>query len=164
MHLEVNMKISIQREKRMSNKEYFHNYYLAHKNSHIAKSKEYYNTHKAEILAYRKITKPYATPKMKAYYKEYAKNHPNPKGKFKSLLKCQYNLSLDQYNELVVKQNNLCLICNNPETHKPRLSIDHHHETGRVRGLLCHNCNAGLGHFKDSIEVLQSAINYIKDK
>lgn len=44
---------------------------------------------------------------------------------------------------------------------KKSLSIDHNHQTGKVRGLLCHHCNVGLGHFKDNIELLNSALDYL---
>lgn len=68
-------------------------------------------------------------------------------------------------------QNGLCKICNQPETYKTdnnkhkkikRLSIDHCHKTNKIRGLLCQNCNTSLGGFKDSIDILQAAINYLK--
>lgn len=81
----------------------------------------------------------------------------------------QRKITAEQYNELLLKQNSLCKICNKPETKKMRkdgtespLSIDHCHSTNKVRGLLCNKCNSGLGFFKDSIELLQEAINYLK--
>lgn len=46
--------------------------------------------------------------------------------------------------------------------HKSKLVVDHCHDTGIVRGLLCHNCNRALGLFKDKIEVLKNAIKYLE--
>ena len=71
-----------------------------------------------------------------------------------------YGVSLEQYEKLLEKQNHVCAICKKPS--KKRLSVDHCHETLQIRGLLCHNCNTGLGHFKDNIERLQTAIEYLK--
>jgi hypothetical protein len=67
------------------------------------------------------------------------------------------------------KQGGVCAICEKKETRKYkgkiiRLSIDHNHKTGEIRGLLCHGCNVGIGHFSDSIEFLLKAINYLRAK
>lgn len=78
--------------------------------------------------------------------------------------------SKEEYAQLLNKQNNLCAICKKPEsiilvsTHtKPkRLAIDHCHTTKKIRGLLCQKCNTAIGAFGESIEVLQSAIEYLK--
>lgn len=62
----------------------------------------------------------------------------------------------------MVEQKGLCKICHQPPNGRwKRLAVDHDHLTGKVRGLLCHSCNAGLGHFKDSVDALRSAISYI---
>ena len=76
-------------------------------------------------------------------------------------LKRKFNLTLTQYKELLQKQNNVCAICGGTCTKS--LAVDHNHNTGKVRGLLCNNCNRGLGHFKDSIKNLTTAINYLKE-
>jgi len=77
------------------------------------------------------------------------------------------------YKELFEKQGNVCAICGNPETRKApnskgkkisNLSIDHNHKTGEVRGLLCHRCNAGLGQFRENVEFLLKAVEYLKEK
>ncbi|MBW1743926.1 MAG: endonuclease VII domain-containing protein [Deltaproteobacteria bacterium] len=64
------------------------------------------------------------------------------------------------------RQGGVCAICGDPETNQRngrtiRLSIDHDHETGQVRGLLCVRCNTGLGLFGDNIEVIQKVVDYL---
>ncbi len=68
-----------------------------------------------------------------------------------------------------IKQNNLCAICEKPETainyntgEVKNLCVDHNHETNNVRELLCHRCNAGIGYFKEDIEILKKSIEYLK--
>lgn len=70
----------------------------------------------------------------------------------------KYGLTEQQYNTMVDEQQGLCKIC---KTFPERLVIDHCHETGEVRGLLCHYCNVGLGWFRDSTDSLKSAIKYL---
>ena len=69
----------------------------------------------------------------------------------------KYNLTLDEYNDILESQDNKCLICKR----KMALVIDHDHETGVVRGLLCNACNLAIGYFEDSTERLESAVKYI---
>jgi hypothetical protein len=91
---------------------------------------------------------------------------------FKKHLLRKYNITSNQYMELFDIQNGLCAICGNPETRKntyqkdgiDRLSVDHNHETGKIRGLLCHRCNIGIGIFMDNEELLTKAINYLKER
>jgi hypothetical protein len=71
----------------------------------------------------------------------------------------EYGLTEEQYNNMILSQNNLCAICSQPSTRT--LNIDHNHETGKVRGLLCTNCNLGIGNFQDSLIYLQNAVNYL---
>jgi hypothetical protein len=81
-------------------------------------------------------------------------------------LKKKYNLSKEEYEKLLLAQNNKCAICNS-DTPKGRYSsfnVDHDHKTNKVRGLLCTNCNRGLGFFKDDIELLKKALYYISGK
>jgi Recombination endonuclease VII len=73
------------------------------------------------------------------------------------LLKYNYGISLDQYNQLVLKQNNKCPICNQ----ETKLFVDHNHSTGIVRGLICRDCNFALGLLKDSPELFLNAIKYL---
>lgn len=79
----------------------------------------------------------------------------------------KYKITLDQYNEMLVLQNHVCAICRGPEVKVNKfgnliaLAVDHCHKTGKIRGLLCSNCNKGLGFFKDIIYNLYNAIAYL---
>lgn len=88
------------------------------------------------------------------------------KRSFKNNLK-KYGLTPEQYNVMITIQEGKCKICKSSESHrtdtKYNLFVDHCHTTGKVRGLLCHHCNAGLGHFKDSIEFLEQAKEYLNE-
>lgn len=83
-------------------------------------------------------------------------------------LKRNFGITLDDYNRMHVSQNGLCAICGNPETsfdarHKVvrSLAVDHDHETGEVRGLLCYTCNMALGFLQEDPIRIQSLLAYI---
>ena len=64
---------------------------------------------------------------------------------------------------MLEKQNGVCAICNKEEKSKNKnLFVDHDHQTGKVRSLLCNNCNSGLGQFNDNLNLLESAVLYLK--
>lgn len=74
-----------------------------------------------------------------------------------------YGITLEQYLGMFNDQGGSCLICSVHRNTLPKdLHVDHCHETGQVRGLLCSSCNQGLGNFKDSIKSLENAISYLK--
>lgn len=87
------------------------------------------------------------------------------KDRRKEWLKYFYNITVDQYYDMLEKQQHSCKICGSKEdgTKKTTLCVDHCHTTGAVRGLLCHSCNTALGHFKDSTEILQKAVEYLNE-
>lgn len=73
----------------------------------------------------------------------------------------QYGLTIEEYEEMLSAQGGVCAICGKlPD--KYRLAVDHNHETGKVRGLLCIPCNRGVGIFQDSSELLINASDYLK--
>lgn len=83
-------------------------------------------------------------------------------------LKRKYGISQEEYDHILLEQNGVCAICGNKENHIHKsgklkdLAVDHCHNSKKVRGLLCLNCNQGLGRFQDSIENLQRAIDYLR--
>ena len=77
----------------------------------------------------------------------------------------EYGLTLEDYNIMLEGQDHKCKICGIEEKHssKARFHVDHCHETGMVRGLLCSKCNTGLGMFRDNSEFLREAAKYLEE-
>lgn len=83
-------------------------------------------------------------------------------------LRRKFGLSTEDYAKMLHQQGGVCAICAQPETHRypsgklKDLSVDHDHQTRMVRGLLCVNCNRGLGYFDDNPERLRAAAAYVQ--
>ena len=81
-----------------------------------------------------------------------------------AVLRSRYGITASDYDVLKEQQNNQCAICSTDYSVSNRnMDVDHCHETGKVRGLLCNNCNRGLGHFQDSPDLLRAAAKYLED-
>jgi hypothetical protein len=147
-------------------KAYEKEYYAQHSEPKKARSRAYYLRNKTEI-----------TEKQKAYRKQYYEAHKEQRGlrwkewaeanpeKRRSAARkrnlASYGLDLEKYQALLDSQKGVCAVCfSAPE--RRLLQVDHDHETGEVRGLLCRNCNLLLGHAKDSIPTLESALAYLR--
>lgn len=100
------------------------------------------------------------------YQKEWRKKNPRKAAKYNRMghLRRTYGLSLEDYDEMLAKQDNRCAICGseNPGDNTKHFHVDHRHSTGEVRGLLCGICNRGMGCFEDDIERLHAAIEYLE--
>lgn len=87
-----------------------------------------------------------------------------PEIKRASYLRKEYGITLEDYDRMYTEQGGKCMICKTEDVrngqHK-HLHIDHCHEVGHIRGLLCSRCNAGLGHFNDRPELLMAAAGYL---
>ena len=100
----------------------------------------------------------------------YRKNKSKARG---HQLKYKFGITLEEYNRIDQSQGGVCAICegvNDTRTKgttsgknvKISLAVDHNHKTGKVRGLLCGNCNTSLGSFKDNPALLRKAIEYLE--
>jgi hypothetical protein len=95
--------------------------------------------------------------------KKYYNKTETKKAAKDSHLKRTYGISLKDYNHKLVEQKHCCYICGIDELSvKKGLVVDHNHNTGDVRGLLCGKCNSGLGFFNDKEELLLQAAEYLK--
>ena len=92
-----------------------------------------------------------------------AKRRGNPKER-EYRLKKNHNISQEQYNTIFNNQSGCCAIC---KTHQSELKlilrVDHNHMTNEIRGLLCNDCNRGIGLLKDSDSILEQALDYINN-
>lgn len=76
-------------------------------------------------------------------------------------LNTKYGISIEQKEQMMIKQNNNCSICKNKFKNSKDCNVDHNHKTGEIRGLLCYRCNTGIGYFKENVIILQEAIKYL---
>lgn len=75
----------------------------------------------------------------------------------------KYRIRWDDYEEICRRQDNKCGICGEPLSFEPkRPAIDHDHDSGRIRGILCDACNKGLGHFQDNVQIVRAALAYLE--
>ena len=72
----------------------------------------------------------------------------------------KFGLTLEDYDVLLEQQNNVCKLCGRPPIGR-RLAVDHNHETGKIRGLLCLQCNAVLGSVREDASLLQKMVKYL---
>lgn len=80
-------------------------------------------------------------------------------------LKRRYGITSDDYVALLEKQHYKCAICRLDQCKTGRnFAVDHCHATGKIRGLLCSACNVGIGNLQDSVDLLEKAIKYLKEK
>lgn len=93
------------------------------------------------------------------YYSHEAQQKINRRIKYFVNLPYKYGISEEDYNRILSKQDGKCAICKKP---LDRPYVDHNHITKCARGLLCKNCNFGLGQFKDSPEILRKASEYLE--
>ena len=65
---------------------------------------------------------------------------------------------------MLAAQGGCCAICGTSDTGKRKaFAVDHNHDTGKIRGLLCSNCNTGIGNLRDNVELLERAIDYLRN-
>ncbi len=102
--------------------------------------------------------------KDKEYHKTYQKNNPIKymKASRKYRLKSKYNLSPEEFESMIISQENKCALCGEHFRDTDAICIDHDHETGEIRGILHRNCNTGIGMFCDDPELTNKATLYLK--
>ena len=139
---------------------------------------EYFHKHSKEPLGLRYICKVCRATKQQnnnIHKNRYKKNRDEMKKGAKEWyyenkdrkraydLKRNYNITIEEYNEMLNKYDGKCWICGTHQAKlKRKLSIDHNHKTGKIRGLLCDSCNGGIGHMKENYFILIKSIKYLK--
>ena len=140
-------------------------YYLKNKENLEEKRKQYYLKNKENYIENAK--KHYLKNRDIILKKMYDKRR-TPEGKLKAAekeRKYNYGLLIGQFDDMIKNQNNKCTTCMNEFNENLRFlkpHVDHDHQTGKVRSLLCGYCNFALGHIKENINTLSNLINYLK--
>jgi hypothetical protein len=140
------------------------------KNRCYQRRKEYYDEQNKKWA----LDNPERVKQIKNKYRELNREMINEKSKTSYVsgshrinhLKNKYNITEEDYQRLLEKQKGKCCICETiyvPTKRFPQLSVDHNHNTGKVRGLLCHKHNLGLGYFSDDVNQLGLAIGYLNE-
>lgn len=103
-------------------------------------------------------------PEAKQHKKEY-EQRPEKKQKVRnSKMKWRYGITIKDYDLMLIEQNNKCKICNKEFKKGQNICTDHNHNTGKIRGLLCLNCNTILGLSYENENILNNAIKYLNLK
>lgn len=128
--------------------------------------KEYRNANKAKVLGierkYRAKNKEEIAKRKKKYYLD--NKNEILKKKRKNYIEKTYGIPYTEYELRLSLQEYSCAICGKgSKEDEKRLAVDHNHENGDIRGLLCISCNLIIGHANDDIEILFSAIKYLED-
>jgi hypothetical protein len=146
----------------LKNNEHFKEYYLKNKEKIKEYNKEYYLKNKEKIKEYNLKNK----EKRKEYFKEYMRDWLQKpenieRNKNYKLIK-RYNLTLEQFNDKLKNQNNKCTLCYTTFDEKiNKACVDHNHQTGKIRDILCFFCNSTLGLVKENKNILNNMINYL---
>jgi hypothetical protein len=133
---------------RFENKEKRHEY-----------GKKSYAKNRARIMKYRKKYRKEHRDELRKRRIERGDTQREKKNK---LMKA-YSISMSQYSEILNAQNGVCAICGKGPSGRS-LSVDHDHQTGKIRGLLCTTCNAGIGLLCDDYKLLVKAADYLISK
>lgn len=102
--------------------------------------------------------------KVKRAVRKWQSNNPEKvqQYKLKNALSRRYSLTVEEYQELLISQGGVCAICGGSDEQQAFV-VDHDHNTGQVRGILCHRCNCMLGFGRDDTTILQAGIEYLKE-
>jgi DNA-directed RNA polymerase subunit RPC12/RpoP len=170
----------------MNRKEYNREYYDRNKDKikelnkkyredHKEERKKYYEEHKQEIKERNKKYREDQSHKQeikernkkyredhKDYMKKYVESHKEYiRIKTREYKLKKYGLTLSEFNAILLQQGYKCAICGKPLENRKQAHIDHNHKTGKVRGILCNQCNLLLGYAFDDPDILQNAQDYI---
>lgn len=144
-------------------------YYSENREKVLAYNKEWRKNNNDKVLKHRKKYRD--NPKNRAVINEaqrrFAKKYPDKVRKKASLYNRThllqiraraYKISVEELTRLLSESEGKCDIC---KKETPKMNVDHCHSTGKVRGVLCRDCNLAIGLFKDSKQILSQAINYL---
>ena len=127
-------------------------------------NRDWYRAHQAEQSERVRLDRLANPEKYRQRYRAYKDKHAQHWRSWK--LRHEYGIDIEEYDQILEVQRGVCAICHRTGSSKrrTRLVVDHDHETGKVRGLLCDGCNRALGLLKDNADVLRSAAEYVEQR
>lgn len=154
-------------------REYLAAYYQANKEKAAAVGKAYREKNREAVLererAYRQSARGRETQRAwreanseKVKASKRAERQRNKDTRRDYDFRQKYGITLADYDRMFAEQDGLCAICFQPPTGGRRMAVDHNHETGKVRGLLCLRCNLAIGNLRDDPMVIASAFSYVE--
>lgn len=173
-------------------REYLKAYYQKHRAKILAYSKEWHANNPDRAKINRKRFKENNPNYFNEYQKQWIKDNPDkykditkrcydnnrdailkqqreyrltPKGNSNlknSQLKLKFDITIDDYNQMLKKQGECCAGCKRHKSEfKRALAVDHNHDTGKIRGLLCYKCNSAIGYLKEDVATLDRLKEYL---
>ena len=129
----------------------------------VEKLLEKFSVHKECAGGYNTTCKDCVAANTRAHYAR-KKDNPTYKAKKKnSYIKSRYGITADEYDQRKEEQDHKCGICKTELQDGNATHLDHDHVTGKLRGMLCNPCNRALGYFKDDINILEKARDYLQE-
>lgn len=148
--------IDLEEQKRRA-AEYHRKWYIANQEKQQEYSSKYNVVNKEKRAAHRRTK----LQESASYQREWGSKNPDKKAAY--WRKFNYNLTIDDYQKLLMLSQGRCPICFRPfDFNKKEPCVDHDHVDGTVRGLLCNRCNRHLGGLNDDLETLQRAVKYLQ--
>jgi hypothetical protein len=145
------------------------NFLFSKRDGYLSKCKECRNAYARQKHTERKLNPEYRARKNQLSRESRLRNPRSNERRRKEWLKGLYKMTPEQYNNMLIAQNYICAVCQQPCKTERGLAVDHDHSCcpgnkscGKcIRGLLCINCNRGLGMFQDDPVLLNRAIDYL---
>lgn len=152
-------------EQRAAKAAYDREYRARHRERKAENDRSYAERNREKVAAYQADYRTANRDKHREYHRAYhvANRDRHIDLGRKAYLKYKYGISQDEYDAMLLSQGGVCKVCFKKNTAGRRLAVDHDHETGAVRGLLCSPCNSALGLLNDDPEIINRASEYLSE-
>jgi hypothetical protein len=141
--------------------EYSKKYHQEHREENCAKGKKWRQENEKAYRAKKRAYYLKNKDRISAKAKQWDLDHPEES--WANDIRYRFGITRDTYYAMLSEQGGVCKICGGkPTGRRNRLSVDHDHTTGIIRGLLCEHCNRGLGCFKDDLGLFRKVIEYLQ--
>jgi hypothetical protein len=136
-------------------------WYAANRDRELEKRRAYYEDNREARAEYQKVYYAANRERQLERHRGYRKSDSFVQRERERRLVKQFGITVAEYDQMVMARCGTCDVCGGVSPGQKALAIDHDHETGKVRGLLCGNCNTGIGNLRDSSELLGRARAYL---